>query len=398
MGLLAGLSLTLAGAIVALRSDQPEPTDTGPAIVQSPLRTVATGTPVSATLAQWIGQRRAFTTADGRLMLVYPGPRGLLIVSDQGNGGRTWRSPVEIPGIEAVSVSVDVAADDRLHLISSDEERVRYHEVVRRREGWRVATELEIDPATARQTVDIAWDEANQLAHVVWVSETESGMQPKWAAISAATDPPSIIETQELAPVGEAGAALVNVALLPGDRVLTTYRRPDVADGWFAQIGTFQDGTFVWAEEEGVPGAGQIGAASMEVDDKGTVHLALRDDSKTAIVYYKRTEKSGWTSGFDVADGNTFENVDFPSLALDPHSRLVYLFYQTDAFIPESTEVVVLIRDPATGWEGPHRLAQAVPGGAVYPVTSGKPSAQPLVFWTALGSGPAIEVARVAAP
>lgn len=398
LGLLLGLGLTLVGAFVAVRPEEKEPDRAGLSTIESPSRTVASSALVTGTLAQWINQQRAFTTSKGQLSLLYPSPDGLRIVSDQRNGGRSWRSPLPVSGVSAVSLSLADDQDDRLHLVASDEGSVTYHRVTRERSGWASEGEVLVDAATSRQTVDIAWSRESETAHVVWVAEDDSGMRPMWARISDVGGEPEILESRRLSPAGTASIGLVNVARFPNDRVLVTYGRPNEEAGWFARVGRLREGSFVWSEEEEVPGAGRIGAASVEIDATGTVHLALRDDSESAIVYYKRTQKGGWTSGVVVADGTTAENIDFPSLALDPASGLVYLFHQTNLFLGESTEVVVMIRDPATGWEGPLRIDPAVPGGAIYPVTSGEPTAQPLVFWTALGGGPSIQAARVSAP
>ena len=137
----------------------------------------------------------------------------------------------------------------------------------------------------------------------------------------------------------------------------------------------------------------------MGFDDRGTAHLILRDDDAFRLVHFRRTAQAGWTSGQTAIKGDSLEEVDNPSLAVDLDSRLVYLFFQTNRFGGEK-EVRLSVFSPESGWEGPYRIAprRSDIDGMLFPSSIGAFRGQPLVLWTRTGERNAIEAARVIAP
>ncbi|MFN2389443.1 MAG: hypothetical protein ABR575_07560 [Actinomycetota bacterium] len=399
--LAAGLYRSLGGAGGA---DSPI-VDTA---VESPVRTLVTGVPASATSTFLMGQRRVLRMTSGRLLALYPTPAGLQILVDENNQGRSWRSPTTIPDIDAVSVAGALDGRDRIHLAFSDGTRTAYARIVADpQRGWSVTKTVEVDRATGSPVVDVAWDGRAGVAHVVWVQQLQESEQPMWAAISGVGDAAAVKQTALLAEAAAGSPVLVNVAVGARSQVIATYRKPGAPRGWFSRTAAPPAGArpgsdkvrFSWAPEQTVPIDSEIGAASLAVDARGTAHLVLRDDSATALVYANKTAGAGWTQGEPALDAEHPEQIDSPSVAIDSVSRLVYVFFQT-AGAGGRPEIALVIRDPATGWEGPYSIAapEDIPDGALFPTALAGSDGQAIVLWTTGGSTPALQAARVTAP
>jgi hypothetical protein len=391
---LLGVGLALLG-FIRLTAAPAEPSEQS---VESPIRDVAVGTSADATHAQWIGQRRLVRTSNGRLIVFFSSAHGVNLVTDQSNSGRSWRSPIHIADIPATSFSVDIDDRDRVHLAFSDGEAISYARLEETREGWINTGVLELDEGSS-PVVDVTWDQQSGLANVVWAREEDSGEVPQWAAIATGGRRPSIAQTKALSPRGGETPVLANIAGGPGSPLLATYRRGDRPTGWFSSAAEWDEdaNSYKWHPEERVPTDERIGAASVLIDSRGTAHLILRDSTTFELAYYTRTQRGGWSSGETAVDADRIEEIDFPILTVDQTSRLVYVFLQTTDNVPQ---IRVAIRDPASGWEGPHSVTSpsSFPDGAGYPTSIEHASGVPIVLWTKGGSTSTIQAARVAAP
>ena len=375
----------------------PQPPSLAPA--SASLGVVATGTPVGATLSRWIGQQKLVRMSTGHLIFVYPEPDHLTLVRDQRDLGRAWRSPQSIEGIETESVSVAIDDRDRLHVVYSNDDGATYLRLVERDSRWTVDAELLLDATGSGSVVDLAWDPENDVGHVLWTRREAGEEQPVWGVVDDASTP-SLVLSEPLADAGEA-TALATVASGVNGRVVLGYRKPASPDGWFTRDVLADGDGFSLTEEEVLRDSDDvIGAVALEVDVEGIAHLVLRNDVTFDLTYHRGRPGAGWTNGALVIDGSKTDHVEHPSLSLDDRSGLIYLFVQTNAFLEDTTEVRLVVRDPATGWSGPFPIADRsqIPGGAVYPTTMGVIQGQPLVAWTTLGSGPSINLARVVAP
>lgn len=392
---LAGLAL----GVLALTRDpqQQQVASVAPVpIVEPPIRDVAFDVPPDATHSQWIGQERLLRTSDGRLVALYPTEEGLQVVSDQRNQGRSWRSAIAFPEIAATSVSATIDGGDNLHVAFNDGAAIFYARLGATGKGWSAPVVLPLDEDADSPVVDIAVDNRNSYAYVVWAAQSGEGESPHWGVISVANDP-VLVETGDLADPGSDIPVLVNVATGPRSSIHVTYRRGDSSVGWFARTGVTQaEGSVEWAAEERLSSQEGFGAASLAVDAGGVVHLVLRDSTSFSLLYFRRTAQGGWSSPQTAVEADRTTDIDFPTLSLDASSRLVYLFFQTSEFNPAS-EIAVAVRDPATGWEGPYRIAPTTEG-ALFPTALANSDGQPLTLWTKGGGAPAIQAARVIAP
>lgn len=394
---LAGMLLGIALASVALwrALDRPAPV-IQTVQVRSVVQDVAVDVPGDATNANWIGQSRIFKSSLGRLLAVTPGPGGVQVVSDHRNHGRNWRSPLTVPGLSADALSAAIDGADRLHLATVDGTQIRYTLLEGTETGWRVAADLPVSDA-GNSVIDIAWDEDDRRAHLVWAEVSGNSEEPRWASISVTGGEATIAQEQALADAGTDIPVLANVAASAG-RVTATYRRGDSTSGWYSRTATGSEGTYTWGPEERLPTDSPIGAASL-VRSRRAAHLILRDNAENSLVYLRRRDRSGWFSPQTVLEATRIEEIDFPVLSVDASSGLLYAFFQSDALQP-SPQVQMAVRDPLAGWEGPYQTAdpQSVPDGASYPVTLGVTVGEPLVLWTRGGDVPAIQAALVSAP
>ena len=397
VGFFVGGALALYGLT---RGDDPSSDQQAPiARASASLGTVASGSPVGATLSRWVGQQKFVRMSTGHLVFLYPEPGQLTIVRDQRDLGRAWRSPQAIEGIETETLSVAIDGRDRIHLVYSNDEGTTYLRLIERDSSWVTDAELDLDPEGTGAVVDIEWDLSNEVAHVTWTRATDDGEQPIWGVIDGA-EAPTLVTSEPLADPGDA-TALSTIAAGSGGRVVAGYRKPASPEGWFTRDVEESGGTFSLGEEEVLRDSDDvIGAASLEVDDEGIAHLVLRNDATFDLTYYRGRPGAGWTNGTLVMDGSKTDHVEHPTLSIDEGSSLMYLYIQTNAFLEDSTEVRMVVRDPATGWSGPFAITDRaeIPGGAVYPTTMGVIDGQPLVAWSTLGGGPSINIARVVAP
>ncbi|MDP9069390.1 MAG: hypothetical protein M3N53_13745 [Actinomycetota bacterium] len=364
-------------------------------IVEPPIRDVAFDVPADATHSQWIGQQRLLRTSDGKLVALYPGEEGLQVVLDQRNQGRSWRSPILFPQITPTSLSAAIDPENNLHVAFSDGSSISYARLEATGRGWKAPLVLTLDDASDSPVVDI--DFADGLVHVVWAADSPEGQLPRWGVITAIAGDPQIVEIGELTEAGDEIPVLVNVAVGPNRTIHATYRRGDSPLGWFARRGTVLDtGQVAWSPEDRLSSGEGFGAAALAVDRAGVAHLVLRDSTSFQLLYFRRSEQGGWSSPQTAVDATATVEIDFPVLSLDASSRLVYLFFQTSEFNP-ANEVALAVRDPATGWEGPYRIAPTSEG-ALYPTAIGVANGQPIALWTKGGATPAIQAARIIAP
>jgi len=394
--LILGAGLIIVGVSATLRSsvDPDDPTET---FVQVPIRTVASGVSSTATFTQWVGQQRIVRISDDRLLVLFMGDRGLEIVADERNQGRTWRSAVGVPGVSGESFSVAADGRDRLHLVLGEEGAISYVRLTRTPSGWESGEVLELSDS-ATQVANIAWESSTGTAQVVWTEETPDGELPMWAAVGTEEASPSVLAEEQLTEAGTESDALVNVASFDDGRVIAAYRS-GVDSGWYSRIAAVDDlGALAWEPEERLPTKDFAGALSLAIDDGGTVHLALRDDTNSRITYFRRIDPGGWSGGETAVKATSSEEIELPSIAVDTASRLVYIFFVDTS--EAMGDLQVAIRDPATRWEGPDGVAGdgEVDEGSLYPATMARSDGQPILIWTTQGEVPAIQSARISAP
>jgi hypothetical protein len=386
---LLGVGLALVGISRALQDEE-----TDPGLLESPVRTVVSGVRRDATSGQGIDQQHAVRTSRGRIVLGYVDESGLRLVSDQSNQGRAWRTPVAVGGVRASSFAMAIDANDDIHLVHSPGLGVFYVRLRETQAGWIDVARTTLDPGAVSPVLDIAFDAEKEVAHVVWTRQDEAGGQaPVWAALSPSGD---ILARDDLAAVGSA-PVLVNIAVGPDSRVIATFGGGAQPLGWSSRVADASDPAQTsWNTPERLRVEDKVSAASLEVDSSGTAHLVLRDEGNVWLTYFRRTERAGWTSGEAAVVGKDLADIGSPSVALDPTSRIVYLFYETDEF-QSDVETRVAINDPVSGWEGPFRIS-ADDGFTRLAPRSLPAGGGALVFWTRLGDKPAVEVARVVAP
>ena len=393
--LLLGVALIILGASRFLSQEEsPAPLQIGASI-----RDVVTATPPDATHSQWIGQQRMARASDGRLLVLFSRPEGLQVVSDQSNQGRAWRTAQSVPSIRASSFSVAIDDEDRLHLVFSDGARVAYAVLREARSRWRSSPLLVLDPASKSPYVDIDWDRRNEVAHVVWAQESGQGQQPQWAAIASNDNGRAgrVLMSRRLSEPRKDLPVLATIAVDSASRVLVVYRRGEPQARAFSRLATNRFGRWVWGPEKMLPGQAPVGAMTLAFDARDTAHLVLRDSVAFRLLYFRSRRGGAWAKAETAVQGEANEEVDFPTLSLDTSSRLVYLFFQSNAF-PPSSEVLFGLRDPATGrWEGPYHIAPAgqIPEGALNPTSMASAPGHPIVLWTKMGSVPTIQAAHV---
>lgn len=403
-GLFGGIALVVAGiaAALSLRDN-----GTGDAAgsstaraIEVPVRRLTTDVPAGATNSYLIAQQRVVRAGTGRLLALYPTAEGVAVLEDQNNQGRSWRSPVTLPGVEVTSLSVAIDSAERLHVAALSDDAIKYWSI-RRGDGagWSVGRAAVVDTDAQNPATDIAWDGTTGAAHVVWVKTTPAGSQPMWALVDPGQRRPRVVETSLLAPGAGDEAVLVNVAVVAPGRVIVSYRRADSPEGWFARSANRdrRTGRYVWGREERLPFDGVAASASLVADRRGTAHLVLRDDERGELAYLNKSLHGGWTTQETAATGAPSE-IDSPALAVDAMSQLVYLFFQSVGETG-SGHIKLAIRDPASGWEGPYDVTSAAdPAAALFPTTVELAQGQAIVLWTRQSAPAAIEAARVTAP
>lgn len=396
----AALSALGAAAVaVAVTAAFVGKTETQLPVIEGFVSTVTAGVPGDATHTQWTGQHHVVQTSDDRLHVLYASAGRLHVVTDHGNGGRTWEESIAVPEIRTTGYSAAADGRDRLLLAYTDDQELRFTTLTRESTGWEPGEALVLDESSSSRVVDIAWDGANEVAHVVWAAAGGSGERPQWAAVAPGPRP-RLVQSRELAPAGETGSVLVSVVTMPASGVLAAYRRAD--GGGFVSRTVRPGGAsteFVWGPEEAVPADSNFGSVSLVADRRGVVHLALRDDVDPALLYFRKPAGKAWGRGEVAVAASSVEEADFPVLSVDERSGLVYLFFQ-NADLDPSPQIRVLVRDPAAGWQGSYQVInpEAVEDGANFPVAAGTVAGSASVLWTRKGPIPQIQIARFLAP
>ncbi|HEX2294309.1 MAG TPA: hypothetical protein VHN37_03275, partial [Actinomycetota bacterium] len=401
-----GLTMILVGiglavfAVFVLQETGDEPAGEEPA--NEEIRTVATGVTPDATHARWIGQQRSVTLSDGTLVLVYPTADSLNLVEDGATSGATWEEPHVLDEVAgAKSLSVDVDSKDRLHVVYSDGVSVNYVRLKNKPEQWKPSRIIQVDDDTTSLHVDVAWDEQNQTAHVVWVQMSDAGEAPAWAAL---TNQDGIHLRQEgsLTDPGQDVPVLVSLAADGRASLVVTYRRGDQTTGWSSRFtaGPGDDGTWEFSEEEDLPIDAFVGAADVVYDRQRTAHLVLRDSDAINLSYFRKTAGDPWSEGEIAFDARRVEDLDFPTLSYNAGEENLYLFFQTEEYDPAG-EVSYLVKSlESTAWQGPFDITTPAdaPEGALYPTAPDRVSVQTIVFWTRTGETYEIDSAPVRAP
>jgi hypothetical protein len=280
----------------------------------------------------------------------------------------------------------------------SDDGGVAYAVLNRAGAGWRVSQLLRLDSRSRTPVVDLAWDEPRHTADVVWVKDTANGQEPFWAAVQTTGGTAGVVGTRAIAAPGKAVPVLVNEAVDPvTGSLMVTYRDGTSEAGWRSRQATpLPTGGWRWNRTERLPTHAFIGAAALAIDQGGMAHLVLRDSSDYRLLYFTRPRRATWSKGEIAVQAHATSQVDFPALALDDSSQLVYLFFESDQF-ETSPEIRVAVRDPDSGWQQSTSVA-ALPQGNYFPTSLRNASGQAIAVWTRGGSAPSVESARVTAP
>jgi hypothetical protein len=368
------------------------------ATIAPAIKTVATGVPGAATHTQWIGQQHLVHTSTGKLLAVFAVPGGVQIVADGADNGATWMKPASITSIHPESLSVAIDASGRLHIAYSDSGGVSYVVFSQAGGEWRPSSPVKLDATTHTPLVDIAWDEARQAAHVVWAKDVSGGQEPYWAVIASRSGKTAVVESGAVAAPADAIPVLVNEALDPTTgNLLVTYRDGTSTKGWESRILLPSSSrSWRWGHERRLPTDASIGAAALAYDAEGTAHLVLRDSTDYRLLYFVRPAGEGWSKPEIAVQAKATSQVDFPALALDRSSKLVYLFFESDQF-ETAPEIRVAIRDPNSGWKEATSVA-ALPEGAYFPTALRNGDGQAIALWTRGAAVPSLEAARVTSP
>jgi hypothetical protein len=354
--------------------------------------------PGGATHTQWIGQQHIVHTSDGKLLVLFGGPSGLEIVSDGANGGATWRTPLAVTSIHPQSFAAAMDGAGRLQMAFSDGHGVAYAVLTPAGPGWRVSQLVRLDRHSRTPLVDLAWDESSHTADVVWAKDTANGQEPFWAAVRTTGATAGVVGTRAIATAGKSVPVLVNDAVDPvTGRLMVTYRDGTSEAGWTSRTATpLPTGGWQWNRPERLPTHAFIGAAALAIDQTGVAHLVLRDSTDYRLLYFTRASGSTWSKGEIAVQAHATSQVDFPALALDESSQLVYLFFESDQF-ETSPEIRVAVRDPDSGWQQSTSVA-ALPQGNYFPTSLRNANGQAIAVWTRGGAAPSVESARVTAP
>jgi hypothetical protein len=329
--------------------------------------------------------------------VLFEGPSGLQIVSDGADSGATWRAPITVSAIQPQSFAVAIDGRGQLHIAFSDGGGVAYA-VLRPRGGWRVTQLVRLDRQSRTPLVDLAWDGPRRTADVVWAKDTPKGQEPFWAAIRSEGGKPTVTSTRAIAAPGKAIPVLVNEAIdTQNGTLMVSYRDGTSQAGWASRTATpLSTGAWRWSAVERLPTHAFIGAAALAMDQTGVAHLVLRDSSHYRLLYFTHGPGSSWSKGEVAVQAHATSQVDFPALALDDSSKLVYLFFESDQF-ETAPEIRVAVRDPNSGWQQSTSVA-ALPEGDYFPTSLRNANGQAIAVWTRASSVASIESARVTSP
>lgn len=394
---LLGVGIALIGIGRVLLADDESVQESQ--VIESPLRTVIADAPSQATHGHWIGQSHAVTTELGRTVFVYSDDGGLYVVMDERNRGRSWRSAIAVDDATPDSLSIDRASGDDVLVAMSDGTQVDVAVLHQGPRGWDAGKALTLDDDAAGNVVDIAWDEAAGAAHVVWASGGGEDERLEWAHVSVDGTTLEVVDSDVLARADGDLGILANVAADEAGNLMVSYRKGATTGGWYSRRGTSSQAGVTWSGEERLPVEGVVGAASLALDASGSAHLVVRNDNGPRLEYLRRSLRGGWSSPDVVTEGRTVEEVELPAISVDAGSRLVYVFFQSDADT-RFPIIRVAIHDPAAGWAGPYDVADPglLPDGAGYPSVSANTLGEPYILWTTAGAAPQVQVARVVAP
>jgi len=220
-----------------------------------------------------------------------------------------------------------------------------------------------------------------------------------WAEIEMRGGRPRKTSVRSLAAPGARTPVLANLAARPDGSLLATYRSGRSPEGWASLSAPLVDGSFFWEDEETLPVAAPVDAATLAVDRRGAAHLVLLETYGFRLLYLTQPSGGSWSAPETAAEGETAHDVDLPVLSVERWSRLIYLFFEGRR--PDGAPSIrFAIRDPSTGWEGPYEVSspQDVPEGASFPTTTSQTAGQPFVLWTTQEEEPAVQIARVTAP
>jgi hypothetical protein len=404
---LLGVGFVLLGvgrALEASRVENPAPRDLEVSL--SPLRDVVREVDADATFGERVGQQHLVHLPSASLLVLNATDEGLQVVADQSNQGRTWRSPLTVPEVIADAFAADVDAAGRVHIGFVAGSDVSYARLELTGSGWTSTEPLVVDDNAASPVVDIAWDPARDLAHLVWAQTGAGGQRPAWAALTSSEEGGNVAFEEPLAEAGGDVPVLVNVATsgrAPVPRravgtVISGYRRGDSVVGWRSRALGAADEP-LWGPEEQLPIEGQISAAALAVDPRGTGHLVLHDATSGRLAYLRRAGRTGWASPETAVEAPEEGTLSLPVISVDEASRMVYVFFERGGG-SEPTRIALAVRDPATGWEGAYEIARRsdTPEGSIFPSSLERASGQAIVMWTSPGDPPKIQVARVTAP
>jgi len=359
--------------------------------LETPIRTVASGVPADATATNSIGQQRVVRTSDGHLLSLFATEAGLSIASDLGDHGRSWRAPVTIPAIAASSLSAAAAPDNRIQLAFVNDQGPAFAALDRTRAGWQASTIVQLDDSSS-PIVDVAWDPLRELAHVVWVAESDEGSVVRWASLASnRAGVARLLESDDIAAI-RGGSALANIAAGPGGQLIVTYRKGDAA-GWFSR--SLTDDSAGWQPEEALPVDFTARAGAVAMDRRGLAHVVLIEESGDEMLYLRRSSK-GWLAPQTAVAQGTTEEMDSPFLATDASSKLLYAFFSTTG---TADALRVVVNDPAGGWEEPYRISVEDNTTEGHSPTALDPlTGTPLVLWTSTGATPAIHSGNIVLP
>lgn len=363
IALLTGL---LTGTFFGTRKDPAA----GPGPFISSASVVAAPVPADATHNQWIGQRHVVRTSEGQLIAAFAGPDGLVVITDDANQGRSWNAPQTVAGVFPNSFGMAIDSTNRLHVAFQGREGIGYINLKESLTGLEISPVVRVDSTSNSPVVDIAFDSARSVAHIVFVkqapddSPTTPKQQPAWAAVTApAEGDPSIIGSQTLAQPGDAISVLANIGVGPGSSVIATYRRGDSVNGWFARYLNAANPTdLAWSAEQPLPVADALyGAGSLAVDTRGNAHVVLRDNTTYGLTYLKRSPDGTWSPAEISVDAEVTEQIDYPSISADTTSDSVFIFFLDTTSVKQG-EIKAVTRDPQSGWGAP---SVAVSGGSL---------------------------------
>lgn len=395
-----GLTMVVVGIVLGVIGVLNLQNDPEPAPERNEnITTVATGVTADATHARWIGQQRVVTLTDGTLVFAYATQDSLNFVRDGADTGATWEEPFVLTDVVGVkSLSVDVDSKDRLHVVYSDGTSVNYLRLKNKPAGWKASRIIQLDDDTTSLHVDVAWDEQNQTAHVVWVQQSDEGEAPAWAALTNEGGI-HLSEPGLLADPATDVSVMVSVAADGRSSLLITYRRGDQTSGWSSRYspGRLTDGTWEFNEEELVPINSFVGAVDVVYDRQKTAHLVLRDDDATNVSYFTKTGGEPWSDGEIAVQGANTTDVEFPTLTYNAGDGNLYLFFQTEEFDPAGEIQYVVHTIGTPGWQGPYEITfpADAPEGALYPVAPDRVSVQAIVLWTKAGTTYQVDSALV---